>query len=156
MEERSFRRVEIILMILSAMGACVAFIITGRQAVENIGKQHQHEQRMEFRKAQLTERLTTYRHACQIAGEIVNYAETGNTDLIRAMNEFEKIYWGEMGLIEDSSVVTTSKDLRFGCRDFQRSDKKEEAVNKLKQLAVDFTVACRKSSADGWDELLVK
>lgn len=156
MDEKDFRKAQIIISIITGIGAGLAFIITGYLGVRNIVRQQQHEQSLEFKKALLNERLAAYKDACKAVGEIINSAETANPGMPGKVDELERLYWGEMGLIEDSAVVEAGKHFRFGCKDFQQSDKQEAALNRLKKLAVDFTTACKQSSAAGWQELLTQ
>lgn len=154
MGEKTFRFAQIVLAALSAIGACIAFFLTGDRAVADIVRQQQHEQKLEFKKVLMNEKMVILKDACRVAGDIVGRVETRDTGLVRVINAFERLYWGEIGLIEDSVVVEAGKALRNGVLDFQKSSHEEEDINRLKRTVANFTSACKRSYTDDWTELL--
>lgn len=153
-DQQDINRAQFRWTIMAGIGATLAFIVTGIIGIWSLIKQQDHEQQLEFKKAILNERLATYKEACRTAGAIILFAEIKSDSLPHAFNQFEKLYWGEMGLIEDEKVVEAGKRFRLACGDYQRSARQEDDLNKLKTEAADFTMACKVSSKDGWNEIL--
>lgn len=137
--ERNLLRIEIIAITLGFIATCITSYVTVR-----------HERKQSFRGAMITERLDIYRKVCKAAGRIVGDANNHSDSLVFSIDNFDKLYFGEMALIEDESVRLSAKDLRLNCIAFQ---KKKISVEELRNSAAEFTTTCRESIIRSQDSL---
>lgn len=155
-QEDKYEKVKIIISILTVVGACFAFFISNYTTSNNLIRQQQQEQELEFKKVLLSDRVSIYKDACKKVGDIIGYAGSDSNRLKESYTDFEKLYWGELSLIEDSSVIAAGVEFRNACRNFMRSTIQEEGINNLKIKAAKFTTACKISSGNSWNNLFIK
>lgn len=108
-----------------------------------------HENYMEFKRNVWQKQLHTYTEACKYAGLIaMNPHDEEFEDNVK---KFGGLYWGEMIMVEDSTVSKAMKDFYYAVIDFVPED--SNSHRKLKYKANELAKACRISSNKTWQEL---
>jgi len=153
--EKSHQKKQINIAILTMIGGVIAFCVTQWLMVRNENLQHTSAQRNVRMEAMLNDRLIIYKDACKAVGEIMGNALISSPELNKSINDFDKIYFGEMALIEDpnSVIITSAKDFRLDCARFIASEKQMTDLEKLRSSAVAFTSVCKKRSEELWEDL---
>jgi hypothetical protein len=154
MEQQDFNRAQLKWAIVAGIGTTLAFIITGIIGIWSLIRQQNHEQHLEFQKAMLNEQLVTYKEACRAAGTVIMLAEIKSDSLPQAVSAFNRIYWGDMALVENEQLVEAGKRFRLACDDYQRSARRDDDLNQLKEKAADFTSVCKKATTEEWQKIL--
>lgn len=96
---------------------------------------------IEARKPFLDRQLQLYTEASKAASTLATSDD--KEELSIAEKKFWSLYWGELALVEDSSVETAM--VKFG-RELQL----ERDPNRIKQLSLELAHACRNSLAKSW------
>ena len=114
-EEERYHRIRIIVSILTLIGGCFAFVISNYLTSNNLIRQQKEQQQREFKQLVLKDRVTIYKDVCKAVGEIIGAADKDTSEFKNCFNNFEKLYWGEFSLVEDSSVIVAGDDGCNGC-----------------------------------------
>mgnify|MGYP000897538897 FL=1 len=154
--EDDFHRIRIAISILTLVGGCLAFVISNYLTTNNLIQQQREEQVREFKSLLLKDRVSIYKEACKAVGQIIGAAGRDSIQFKSCFEDFEKLYWGEFGLVEDSLVTDAGDKFREACRHILMTSGQEADINTLKLKASIFTNACRTSSLNSWDSLFKK
>ena len=111
-----------------------------------------HENYMEFKRSIWQKQLNTYTEACRYAGLIA--MNPNDREFEENVKKFGGLYWGEMIMVEDSTVSKAMKDFYYAIIDFVPEDPNSQ--RKLKYKANELAKACRISSDKTWQELKPK
>jgi hypothetical protein len=144
---------QINIAILTMIGGIVAFCITQYISIHNENCQRENERQQTIMAAILNDRLVIYKDACKSVGEIMGNVEINSQELDKSMNDFDKIYFGEMSLIEDSKIIASAKNFRVACKLFLQSKRNDEDKKILRDIAVKFTNICKETSIKNWEDL---
>lgn len=111
-----------------------------------------HENYMEFKRNIWQKQLNTYTEACKYAGLIA--MNPHDDEFEKNVKIFGGLYWGEMIMVEDTTVSKSMKDFYYAIIDFVPED--PNSHRKLKFKANQLAKACRLSSDRTWQELKPK
>ncbi|MDB5704616.1 MAG: hypothetical protein JWN66_1732 [Sphingomonas bacterium] len=100
------------------------------------------QRRIEARRPFLERQLALYTEATHAAATIAT--STNAAAVASARTRFDELYWGELALVEDSTVEQAMMAYRSGLE--READRAE-----LQQLSLGLAVACRDSLAVSWD-----
>lgn len=139
-------KLQIITMVASVLAFCITNYSTARNFIED--RKSQRAQTL------LEHKLDVYKEACKVVGIIIGDAEAKSPELEKHINDFEKLYWGEMALIEDAKVVKSAKQFREKCRVYVKTNQTEKDNDTLKNAAIKFTDVCKLSYTNSWNTML--
>jgi len=111
-----------------------------------------HENYMEFKRNIWQKQMATYTESCKYAGLIAMNPYDG--DFEDNVKNFGGLYWGDMIMVEDSTVSKAMKDFYYAIIDFVPEDPNSE--KNLKFKANQLAKACKASSERTWQELKLK
>ena len=155
-DEKSYSKKQINIAILTMVGGILAFCITQFLTIRNENLQREHEKEQTYSAAMLSDRLVIYKDACKSVGEIMANVEADSPELHKSITDFNKIYFGEMALIENTKIIASAQNFRIACDLFLKSKRDNNDKKLLRKIAVEFTQVCRDTSKKEWEELNVK
>ncbi|HEX8331137.1 MAG TPA: hypothetical protein VF622_00875 [Segetibacter sp.] len=148
MTEETKRKWDVFLGILGSIATAAAIYAGVWQFIEN----QNYNSRLEFKREMFPIQLEKYARITEIAGVL---ASEYSSDKLFAeyKKEYEKMYWGSINIINDTSTSRAMINLREAIRDYSTISHDQAAQERIKDCAAQLAEACKKSLDDKWHEI---
>jgi hypothetical protein len=155
MTEESYRKwdlaVKVVAPILTVAGIIIGVWQFSRDQSAQLERQYAliaQNDRLEFKRKTWEKQLEVYSKIGDVVGRIAG-ADLSKDKLLREVEQFDSLYWGNMIHVEDSAVEQAMIGFHVEIADFLRGISTKD---KLK-VRGDFLIkACQESSKKGWFE----
>jgi hypothetical protein len=155
MDDHNFRRFQVVMQIITALGAVVVFFVGLHRYYReqaNLNQTRIEAEKLtrdrEFRHGLWLRQLDELTKIAGTTGRIAAMVDGEATAFNTIIQEYEQLYWGNVIFVDDPDLVRAMDALRHEIRYFRQGLKPIDGLSagdKVKQRAYDVAIACRKA-----------